>query len=169
MKNDKTHSNRVYKLIIILMLIIMGYMYWKIFVLSKNAENYERHKRYGNEQIQMIVYICEHREGIKSYGQFMLDNKVTDMEKNIFELEKNDLSYFYDSNNSTIDFVDEFTIKFSYKINIDIDDTAETIQYYEFFYVSEINDENSGYIKDCYKIDDNIFAKPYVSMLIPWV
>ncbi len=165
MKNDKTHSNRVYKLIIILLLIIMGYMYVNIMALSKIAKDYEKHKQFENEQMQMIEYICEHREGIKSYGQLVLNNKA--MLNNIHKMEENDLSHFSTTAGSCIDVINEFTVKYTYKTSTDW--INKTNQYYEFLYIDEINGENCDFLKDYLKIDDNIFVKPYVNEVIPLV
>lgn len=164
MKKDKTHSNRVYKLIIILLLIIMGYIYVNIMTLSKTAKDYEKHKQFENEQMQMIEYVCEHKEGIKSFGQLVLNN-----EGSIQKLEENDLSHFSAPNGSYIDVINEFTVIYRYKTNTDW--TNKTDQCYEFLYIDEINGENCDFLKDkdYLKIDDNIFVMPYVNEVIPLV
>lgn len=114
-KAGKAHNNRVYILIIILLLIIMLYMLNEMSILSRNLEKYKELDSYNNEQIQMIKYVLEHKNGLTNYGQLILDDKslINDISKR----KENDLDYFCDTwaNECRISIIDEYTIAFVYK------------------------------------------------------
>lgn len=143
----------------------MLYMLNEMSILSRNLEKYKELDSYNNEQIQMIKYVLEHKNGLTNYGQLILDDKslINDISKR----KENDLDYFCDTlaNDCRISIIDEYTIAFVYKKNSII--AGKKYKNFVFLYLSEINTDNSEYISDCIKVDDNIFIKPYIGYTVP--
>lgn len=174
MKEKKAEGNGFYKLITVLMAVIILILFAQRQGLSQSLEMCEKHcsdnAAMNDVQMKMLEYIVGHREEIVRYGQLIADgggmaywngSAYCDQKK----MTEYGLEYFADGENEAgAEKRDDHTVRFIYE-NHELRSNVYLVC--EFFYIAEVTEENSQYVKSSVYMGDNIYFRPAYIWEVP--